>query len=116
VDDWGWHAGLGLAFTKDSLESNGTFYYLGTDSGNPNGAWNATPTKSSFSAMPFVGITYKTSDFGALEINAVYVNYKRAEATAVFTGSSADWAGVVPSFGSTSYSSVRIELGYAFHF
>ena len=113
VDDWGWHAGIGLAFSKDILESNGTFGYAGA---LPNGAWNATPSKSSVSFMPFVGITYKTSEYGSLEINAVYVSYKRAEATAVFTGSAASWAGVVPSYGDQSYSSVRIELGYAFHF
>ena len=114
VDDWGWQVGLDLGMAKDTLESNGTFEYSG--SALPDGAWNLTPNKSSLAATPFVGLTYKTSEFGNVEINAVYVNYKRAEENAVFSSAKGDWTGAVPVLGSSSYGSFRIEVGYVFHF
>jgi hypothetical protein len=123
AEEWSWQVGAGVMHTKDRLETIGDFEYTpgtaGTGyayAGYANGTWNNTPEKSGFSFQPYAGVIWRLSDSGSLEFNVTAVSVQRQEAAPVFTGSSVSYAGVLGSFPSKSYTDVRLEVGYTFHF
>lgn len=109
--DWNWHVGVGLYHSKNRLETIGTFTAQGTD-----GVWNTVVNESGLSYAPFVGVIWNINDAGSLELNLVYMNYKRTDVAPVFNATAADYARVTPVYSSPSYGSGRLELGYTFHF
>ena len=115
-ENWAWHIGVGLAHVKDRLETVGDFEGSALSPDGLDGVWNADSEKSSFSAAPFVGLNYKLSSSGSLEFNVIFMNNKRADVTPVFAPSAPAYRRVTPSYGSSSYSDARLEVGYTFHF
>jgi hypothetical protein len=107
--DWAWQVGLSLGTAKDMLETVGS--YGPADAAG--GAWGARVDKTSITAAPFAGVSYKLTESGSIEFNAVFANNKRANVTPVFDSVAGT---VTPSYGSKSYSDLRFEVGYVFHF
>lgn len=121
-DTWSWQAGVMAGMSRfrheyfgDIADTNFTF----------EDTYNGTPTKSQFSASPFIGVSYKVSEASSLELNIISVSYKsinfvHTPGAAIVSGDPNHPGDHLVYAGdhleSSSRNSVHFEIGYAFHF
>lgn len=111
--DWSWNAGIGLYNAKARMETVATFW---PGTGDIDGAWTTTREKSGITFIPFAGVTWRLSESGSLDFAITAYNFKLPDVNPAFHPTGGDYARVLPVWGDKSYSDVKLEIAYVFHF
>ena len=113
---WSWQMGLGILYSKDTLDSVGNF---SVPRENGVGTWTTSTSTSGLVFQPLLGAVWQCSATGTLEFNLVdTMSNKRQEAQPIYTQYPITLPRqyVTPYYTTSTGNDVRLEIVYGYRF